>query len=55
MFTIIEEISKFNLLLNIPQMPSPTSQMSIADTIFTEKIENHRVHIEKLIAKLKTY
>lgn len=54
-FTIREELSKLNLLLNIPPMASSTSQMSVSDTILTEKIAKHRVHIERLIAKVKTY
>ncbi|XP_062584151.1 uncharacterized protein LOC134279217 [Saccostrea cucullata] len=54
-FTIKEELSKLNLLLNIPPMASSTSQMSVSDTILTEKIAKHRVHIERLIAKVKTY
>lgn len=36
-------------------MASSTSQMSVSDTLLTEKIAKHRVHIERLIAKVKTY
>lgn len=31
------------------------SQMSVSNTILTEKIAKHRVHIERLIAFVKTY
>lgn len=54
-FTIREELSNLNLVLNIPPMASSTSQMSVSDTLLTEKIAKHRVHIERLIAKVKTY
>lgn len=54
-FTIREELSKLNLFLNIPPMASSTSQMSVSDTILTEKIAKHRAHIKRLISKDKTY
>lgn len=56
-FTVRDELSKLNLLCNIPPMASSTSQMSVSDsdTILTEKIAKHRVHIERLFAKVKTY
>lgn len=54
-FSIREELSKLNLLLNIPPMASSTSQMSFSDTKLTEKIVKHRVHIERLVAKGKTF
>ena len=54
-FTIKEELAKINLLLNIPPMASSTCQMSVSDSLLTEKIAKHRVHIERLIAKVKTY
>lgn len=36
-------------------MASFTSQMLVSDTMLTEKIAKHRVHIKRLIAKVKTY
>lgn len=54
-FTIKEEWSKLNLLLNIPPMTSWTSQMSVSDTLLIEKIAKHRVYIERLIVKIKRY
>lgn len=54
-FTIQSELEELGLLLNIPPFASCTSQMSVADTHLTQKIAKHRVHIERLIAKIKTY
>ncbi|XP_078000242.1 uncharacterized protein LOC144452905 [Glandiceps talaboti] len=54
-FTIQKEISELGLQLNIPPFISSSSQMSVADTQITEKIAKHRIHIERLIAKIKTF
>ena len=36
-FTIKEELAKINLLLNIPPKASSTCQMSVSDSLLTEK------------------
>lgn len=53
-FTIKEELKELGLCLNIPPFASSGSQFSQAD-IQTQKIAHHRVHIERLIRKVKTY
>jgi hypothetical protein len=54
-FTIQEELNKLGLVLNIPPFSSCSSQMSSSDTYLTQKIAKHRVHVERVIAKVKTY
>jgi hypothetical protein len=54
-FTIQEELNKLGLVLNIPPFSSCSSQMSSSDTNLTQKIAKHRVHVERVIAKVKTY
>lgn len=54
-FTIEKELADIGLCLNIPPFVSATSQMSASDTALTQKIARHRVHIERVIAKVKTY
>jgi hypothetical protein len=41
--------------LNIPPFSASGSQMSAGDSYNTQKIAKHRVHIERLIAKIKTF
>ena len=54
-FTIQKELEEMGLLLNIPPFSKCSSQMSVSDTYLTQKIAKERVHIERLIAKVKTY
>lgn len=54
-FTIEDELKKLGLLLNIPPFAASGKQMSIPDTALTQKIAKYRVHIERVIAKVKTY
>jgi hypothetical protein len=54
-FTIHDDLQKLNLELNIPPFTSSTQQMTKAETEKTQKIAKHRIHIERLIAKIKKY
>jgi hypothetical protein len=54
-FTIHNELNQLGLVLNIPPFSSSSAQMSAADTYLTQKIAKHRVHVERVIAKVKTY
>lgn len=54
-FTIEKELESLGLNLNIPPFTSSGAQMTAAQTFQTQKIAKHRVHIERLIAKVKTY
>lgn len=54
-FTIQNELEEMGLLLNIPPFTKCSAQMSVSDTYLTQKIAKERVHIERLIAKVKTY
>ena len=54
-FKIQKELEEMGLLLNIPPFASCKSQMSVSDTYLTQKIAKHRVHVERVIANIKTY
>ena len=54
-FTIQTEIENLGLSLNLPPFASAGKQMLVADSKMTSKIAKHRVHIERLIKKVKTY
>ncbi|XP_046544950.1 LOW QUALITY PROTEIN: uncharacterized protein LOC124255158 [Haliotis rubra] len=54
-FTIEDELSELGLELNIPPFVSSETQMTSAETLATEKIAAHRIHIERLIAKIKKF
>ena len=54
-FTFQTEIENLGLSLNLPPFASAGKQMSVADSKMTSKIAKHRVHIERLIKKVKTY
>ena len=54
-FTIQTEIENLGLSLNLPPFASAGKQMSVTDSKMTSKIAKHRVHIERLIKKVKTY
>lgn len=54
-FRIREEVEKLGLKLNIPPFASSGTQMSASDIKLTEKIARHRVHVERAIARIKTF
>jgi len=54
-FTISDDLKTLNLQLNIPPFTSSTEQMSKAEVVKTQTIAKHRIHIERLIAKIKKY
>jgi hypothetical protein len=54
-FTIGSELKELGLSLNIPPFSASGSQMSAADSYKNQKIAKLRVHIERLIAKVKTF
>ena len=54
-FKIVQELNKLGLKLNIPPFASSACQMSSADNELTQKIARHRIHIEKLTAKIKHF
>ena len=54
-FTIAPELAKLGLWLNIPPFATASGQMTSAEVHLTQKIAKHRVHIERLITKIKTY
>ncbi|WAR20783.1 hypothetical protein MAR_014757 [Mya arenaria] len=54
-FRIQEQIEKLGLKLNIPPLARSGAQMSSADIRLTEKIARHRVHVERAIARIKSY
>jgi len=54
-FTIDGELSSLGLHLNIPPFVSSSKQMSPSDVELTKKIAKHRIHIERVIAKIKKY
>jgi len=53
-FTIANELKEIGIGLHIPPVATGL-KMSMPDTYLTSKIAKHRVHIERLIAKVKTY
>ena len=54
--TITKELNKIGINSNIPPFaPGNGSQMSAGDTALTQKMAKHRIHIERLIAKIKKY
>lgn len=54
-FTIHKDLDNIGLLLNIPPFTSSSSQMTKNQIALTQKIAKHRIHIERLIAKIKKY
>jgi hypothetical protein len=54
-FNIAKEINELGLKINIPPFASASRQMTASETFLTNKIAKHRVHIERLICKVKTY
>lgn len=54
-FTIGDELQKLGLSLNIPPFAQTGCQMSASNTALTSKIAKHRVHIERVITKVKTF
>ena len=54
-FTIEKDLAALGLKLNTPPFVSSTLQMTPGECELTRKIAKHRVHIERLIAKVKKY
>ncbi|XP_035981310.1 uncharacterized protein LOC118556867 [Fundulus heteroclitus] len=54
-FTIKDEINALGLSLNIPPFASADKQLSQADLALTDKIARHRVHVERLISRIKDF
>ena len=54
-FTIGNELQKLDLNLNIPPFACSSRQLSPADMQLTQRIARHRVHIERLIARIKSF
>ena len=54
-FTISSELSELGLLLDMPPMAHSGCQMSAGDVAVTNKIAKHRIHIERLISRIKGY
>ena len=54
-FTIRSELAAMGLQLNIPPFASEGAQMSAQDVQLTEKVARHRIHIERLIRKIKCF
>ena len=54
-FTIDSDLQAIGIKLNIPPFTSSAYQMSKSDTELTHKIAKHRIHIERLIRKVKKY
>ena len=54
-FNIEKDLEKIGIKLNIPPFASGGCQMSVEDVKFTQKIARHRIHIERLIGKIKKF
>jgi len=54
-FNIDKEISSLSLKLNIPPFAYVSRQMSPSQIYLTNKIAKHRVYVERLKCKVKTY
>ena len=53
--SIEQELKDLGLQLNIPPFARTGCQMSAADVACTSKIAKHRIHIERLISRIKCY
>lgn len=54
-FRIQDQVEKIGLKLNIPPFAKSGTQMSSAEIRCTEKIARHRVHVERAIARIKSF
>lgn len=54
-FTIKTEIKELGLTLNIPPFASADRQMTQADLTLTDKIARHRIHVKRLISRIKDF
>lgn len=54
-FNMGNELQKLGLSPNIPPFAQTGCQMSASHTALTSKIAKHRVHIERVLTKLKTF
>lgn len=54
-FTISEDLERIGIKLNIPPFVSSGSQLSQADVTLTNKIAQHRIHVERTIRRIRTF
>ena len=54
-FLIEKEIKATGLELNLPPFARSKWQMPAGDVLATKRIAKHRVHVERAIAKIKTF
>lgn len=54
-FKIAEDLNSIGLELNLPPFAKSGAQMSYVDVNYTKKIAKHRVHVERLIGKIKNF
>lgn len=54
-FLIKNEVEELGLVLNIPPFASSTTQMTPEDIATTQRIARHRVHVERMICRIKKF
>jgi len=54
-FTNVEDFSKLGLRVNVPPVARKQCQMCAADVLSTRTIAAHRVHVERAIARIKSF
>lgn len=54
-FTVHEDLNELGLNLNIPPFTSSNDQMSLVEIDKTRKIATHRIHVERLIGRIKRH
>lgn len=54
-FWIGEEVRAVGLQLNLPPFSRCKRQMPAVDVLVTKRIAKHRVHIERVIVKIKKF
>lgn len=54
-FTITDELKELGFCLNILLFAASGSQLSPSDIETTQRIARHRIHIERVIRRVKTY
>ena len=54
-FNIGDELKKVNLRLNIPPFFTNQSAFSESDVIKTQRVDQHQIHIERAIGKVRRF
>lgn len=54
-FRIDKELAELKLKLNIPPFSTKAGQMSASDVNLTRKIAKHRIHVERIMSKIKNF